>query len=373
MSQHTVTDLVRGIDRRAVVLFVALDLATYALVFWLLVPSFDQFLTAIDPTTAVAIGWVLSVVRLTLISVITVRSSRDRRGLVARSDIVPTMLVAAGAAWFVQLVLGVSLALFVGVDPWSWRMLLDLVVWVVFALIGVLFVAPGAAERLPLRYRVASERERGSVSALLIPAVAGLVAVTIVVIVMVGSATNDRRESTTAADAAALAAADVWVNAVENAFDAAWDADDADGFWGFAGTDLGALSSGAVSAAAARYADDNDATLVSLNVDPVRAEVTVRVRNNDTVPNSDRRIESVATAKLVLESGACRSGRWLGFLVGGSCRTAPPAPTPTPTPTPEPSPTPGAPPPPPPPPPPPFAPPGGIGGFRADTELTVTR
>ena len=129
-----------------------------------------------------------------------------------------------------------------------------------------------------------------------------------------------------------------------------------------------------MSAAAARYADDNDATLVSLNVDPVRAEVTVRVRNNDTVPDSDRRIESVATAKLRARERrrAARAG-WLGFLVGGSCRTAPPAPTPTPTPTPEPSPTPGAPPPPPPPPPPPFAPPGGIGGFRADTELTVTR
>ena len=72
----------------------------------------------------------------------------------------------------------------------------------------VLFVAPGPAERLPMRYQRQSDRERGSISLLLVPAVAGLLIVTVLVILGVGSATNARRGTSTAADAAALAAVD---------------------------------------------------------------------------------------------------------------------------------------------------------------------
>ena len=127
--------------------------------------------------------------------------------------------------------------------------------------------------------------------------------------------------------------------------------------------------------AARSYARANGSELLSLDVDPLRAQVTVRVRNLDTVPETSRRLEQVATAELDFRSGVCRSGRILGYLLGGSCRTSAPAPTPTPTPTPDPSatPDPTPTPPPPPPPPPPFEAPSGLGSFRVETSLAVTR
>ena len=89
------------------------------------------------------------------------------------------------------------------------------------------------------------------------------------------------------------------------AFTSAFSAADPADFWDFAGTDLGSLSSGSMTTSAAAYAADNDAELLSLSVGPGRGEVTVRVRSYDTVPNSGRRIESVVTAQLRLEGGAC--------------------------------------------------------------------
>ncbi|OJV58699.1 MAG: hypothetical protein BGO38_14990 [Cellulomonas sp. 73-145] len=361
-------DAIRSIDRRAVALFVGLDLTTYVLVFWLLVPSFSRVLLAVPPMTAAAVGWVLSIVRLTLVSVVVVRSSRSRRGLVARPDVVPTMVTAGLVAWCVQLVLGVAAALLVGAPVWRWRMLLDLVAWVGFALVGILFVSPGQPERLPLRYRLAAERDRGSLSLWLLPAVVALVTVTLLAVVGIGSATNDRRESSTAADAAALAAADAWRDRVGVAFGAAWSATDPVGFWAFAGTDLGSLADGSLSAAASSYAAANGAQLRSLSVDPVRGQVTVQVENDAAVPTNGRHVQAVATARLRFESGACRSGRLLGFLVGASCSTSAPAATPTASPTPGPTPSPSD-----SPAPPPFVRPAGIGGFDVQAELTGNR
>ena len=146
------------IDRRAVALFVALDLVTFAVLYWLVVPAFAPVLTAIEPTTAAATGWVLSAVRLVLVGVVAARSYRRRLGVAGRSELVPTMLAAAGIAWTVQLVLGVLGRALTGMPLWSFLVLLDLVVWVGFALVAVLFVAPGEAERLPLRYREAAAR-----------------------------------------------------------------------------------------------------------------------------------------------------------------------------------------------------------------------
>ncbi|GIG39078.1 hypothetical protein [Cellulomonas phragmiteti] len=361
----------RRVDGRAVALFVVLDLVTFALLYWLLLPAFAAFLAAIEPTTALAIGWVLSAVRLTCVGVVVLRSYRDRRGLEERRDALPTILVAAGGAWLLQLLLGVLGAAVLGESIWSWQVLLDLATWVGFPLLALLFVSPGEAQVLPPRFRRSLAGDRGATNLLIVPAVAGLLAVALLVIGIAGSATSDSRESRTAADAAALAAADVWRDGVRGAFDAARWAGDPDDFWRFAGTDLGSLTSGAMIDSARAYAAANGAELVDVDVDAYRAQVTVRVRNHETVPQTSRRIESVATAELRLESGVCRSGRFLGFRVGSTCRTAAPAPTPTPSPTPEPVEDPEAPPPPPPPPPPPFAPPSGIGAFLVDTRLVV--
>jgi hypothetical protein len=197
-------------------------------------------------------------------------------------------------------------------------------------------------------------------------------AATLLIIHVLGSATNDATESRTAADAAALAAADAWRDGVGSAFGSAAHAHDVGHFWAFAGTDLGSLASARMTDAARSYAQANGAELVSLDVDPVRAQVTARVRNLDTVPETGDRLEEVSTAELDFRSGVCRSGRTLGFLIAGSCRTNAPAPTPTPTPTPHPSATP-TPSPTPPPPPPPFHVPSGLGSFQVETALAVTR
>lgn len=358
------TDRTR-VDGRAVRMFVVLDLVSYALVFWLLIPLFSRLLANLDETTQTAIGWVVSIVRLTLVGILTVRSYRRRRGLRTRTEVVPTMAVAAGVAFVVQVALGALATTLVGRPYWTWALLGEAVTWFGCALLAILFVTPGDAERLSLRYRALGDR--GSVSMLLIPAVAGLVVVSVVAIKVIGSATNDRAQSTTAADAAALAAVDRWSDALEDVFDAARGASDPDDFWGFAGTDLGSLTSGSLSSAARSYAAANGAELLSLSIDPARAEVTATVRDLDVVPTSGRQIQSVATAQLQLRSGVCRSGSTLGYLVSGVCRTAAPRPTPTPTPTPDPTATPT-----PPPPPPPFEAPRGIGPFDARAVLVPT-
>ena len=362
------------VDLRAVALFVVLDLATYALLYWLVVPSFQTFLDAIEETTASAIGWVLSAVRLTLVSVVVIRSYRRRRGFDARGEVVATMVAAAGSAWVVQLTLGVATSLVAGYPAWHWRVLVDLVLWVGFALLALVFVSPGEPERLPLRYR-AAVGDRGATNLLLVPAVVAIVAGTLLVVTVLGSATNDEREARTAADAAALAAADQWRDGVRSAFDAARWSTDPVGFWRFAGTDLGALGSPAVVDAARGFALANDAELLEVSLDAATASVTVRVRTLDPVPRTGDRTEQRATAELVLRSGVCRSGSRLGYLVGSTCRTSapPPAPVPTPSvvPTPDPSASPT--PTPTPPPPPPFSAPSGIGAFLVDTRLAVTR
>ncbi|MBO3088552.1 hypothetical protein [Cellulomonas dongxiuzhuiae] len=362
------------VDGRAVVLFVLLDLLTYALLYWLVMPAFAEVLLALDPTTSVAIGWVLSAVRLVLVGVVVARSYRRRHGFEARSELLPTAVVAGVTAWSAQLLLGVLASVIVGVAPGSWAMLRDLAVWVGFAVVATLFVQPGPAETMPLRFRQALGSDRGAVNVMLVPAVVAVVVGALLLIGMVGSAANDEREARTAADAAALAAVDRWRLDLRSAFDAATGSSDAADFWAFAGTDLGSLASGGMTSAADRYAQANDAELVSFDVDPANARVTVRVRHLDTVPETTTRKESVATAELVLRSGVCRSGSRLGFLVGGTCRTSAPPPPPVPSPTPEPTPSPGepTPSPTPPPPPPPFAPPSGIGVFRVDTRLATS-
>jgi hypothetical protein len=358
----------RQVDLRGVGLFVVLDLVTFAAVYWLLLPALDQVLATLDETTLVATGHVLTAVRLTFIGAIVTRSVRSRRGLATRADVVPTVVVAAVVAWALQSVFGVTALLLVGLPAFSWSILLTLVEWVAFGLLGAVFVAPGDADRVPLRFR-AGATDRGSVSLFLVPATVALLFVTFLAIAVIGSATNDRRESTTAADAAALAAAQEWQDSLKDYFDLHAGASEHGAFWGLAGTRLqDVTSSSAMQASAASFAARNDAELVDFAVDFATAQVFVRVRNNDTVPQSSKRVESTATAGLEFRSGLCRSGVRLGYLIAGACRTVPDV---LPTPTPTPSPSPGQTPPPVTPEPiPPFSAPSGLGGFRIDTVLT---
>ncbi|GEM_PF-492567 len=361
------------VEVRAVVTFVVLDLVTYALLYWLVLPAFEPVLEAFDAVTQAAVGHLVSAVRLTFLGAIVVRAVRSRHGLAARSEVVPTVVAGALLGFAVQLLLGVAATAVVGADPWSWLMLVNLVEWVVFALLGAMFVAPGAADRIPARYQGTGYQDagdRGAVSLLLLPAAAALLAVTVLAVLVIGSAANDRRQSVTAADAAALAAAGSWADALELAFDARADADDVDTFWSFAGTDLSGVVPAGLTTSARSYARANDAELIALSIDVADASVTVRVRADDAVPGSGRQVESVATARLDLLGGVCRSGRTLGYLIDGACVTRAPAPEPAPEPDPDaPDPDPDA----PPEPEPPFEAPDGLGAFGVRAVLVATR
>lgn len=362
------------VEARAVVTFVVLDLVTYALLYWFVLPAFAPVLEAFDGVTQAALGHLVSAVRLTFLGAIVVRAIRSRHGIAARGEVVPTVVAAALLGFAVQLVLGAAATLVVGADPWSWLMLVNLVEWVVFALLGAMFVAPGAADRIPARYQRAGYQDagdRGAVSLLLLPAAAALLAVTVLAVLVVGSAANDRRQSVTAADAAALAAADAWGDALELAFGARADADDVDTFWSFAGTDLGGVVPSGLTASARSYARANDAELIALSIDVADASVTVRVRADDALPGSGRQVESAATARLELLGGVCRSGRTLGYLIDGACVTRAPAPEPEPDPA-APVPDPDA-PPEPSEPEPPFEAPDGLGAFGVRAVLVATR
>lgn len=354
-------------------MFILLDLVTFGLVYWLIVPAFDVVLATLEHTTLVATGHVLTAVRLTFIGAVVTRSVRARRGLAVRSDVVLTVAVAGLAAWAVQTVLGVTVNLLMGAPAADLQVLVALVEWTGFGLLGAMFVAPGEPDEVPLRYRAAMTSDRGATSLFLVPAIAGLAVATLAVILVVGSSTNDRRESTTSADAAALAAAQEWSNALERLYDDHAGSSDHAVFWSVAGTSLADVTpSASMSARAASYSTKNGSELISFDIDVPRGEVSVTVRHTDPVPGSSTRITSTATARIEFRGGLCRSGSVLGYEIGGSCRTVPiplPAPTPTPTPTPAPTPVAGPPVPAPAPTQVPFVAPSGLGSFRMDAVL----
>lgn len=187
----------------------------------------------------------------------------------------------------------------------------------------------------PWRSRSAGgAREGGAMLVATIPVVAGLLFVATVLIVMLGSASSDRRGASSAADAAALAAVQEWDRRLEAEFADHVSASTADEFWALAGSASVTWSMHAgMYAAAQDYAGRNDMVLVDMSVNTVRHTVTVQVRAKDEVPGTSTRMEGTATAELDLNGGLCFSGPELGYLIGGSCRTepepAPPSPSPT--------------------------------------------
>lgn len=139
--------LAREVDRRTVVTLVVLDLVTYGVVYWGLVPAFAPVLAVLPAATLMAVTLTLSAVRLGLVGFFTARSFRARRGLGRRNDAVPSVLVGAVAAGLLQLVLGLLADMVTGTSAGVGPVLLSLAQWLVFPLLGVLFVSPGPADR----------------------------------------------------------------------------------------------------------------------------------------------------------------------------------------------------------------------------------
>ncbi|RYV52228.1 pilus assembly protein TadG-related protein [Pengzhenrongella frigida] len=219
-------------------------------------------------------------------------------------------------------------------------------------------------------------RERGQSSVLLIGSVMVVVVIAIAFLVPFGSYFVDKRESSTAADAAALAAVGAWRDDLRAAYDGLDSAPSDAAFYGHVGDGLGTyLSYLPARQVAADFAARNDAELVDFSVDGARGAVSVRVRSVDLVPGTSERAESTATARLRFAGGLCVNHGVLGVVLAGSCKTsappAPPAPAPTPTPTPTaPDPAAPTPTPTPTPEPPPYEIPGGVEGFAVTAVLT---
>lgn len=179
---------------------------------------------------------------------------------------------------------------------------------------------------LPRRHRGSDDDgERGSLHVLTIPTAVALVSVAVLVITMVGAATNDRRQSGTAADAAALAAAQEWDDHLHVLAALHGSAGDAAGFWGLLDS---ALATGELEdemrAAAREYAEANGTELTGLDVDLDTLEVTATVRHDELVPNTDVRAEASATARIRLEGGLCVDSGSLGWLLEDGCVVEPP-------------------------------------------------
>lgn len=169
------------------------------------------------------------------------------------------------------------------------------------------------------------DRERGSMHVMTIPVAVGMVTVAVLVVTMLGSATDDRREAGTAADAAALAATQEWDEHLGLLHGLHLGVSEPEAFWELAEEALLTPSlEDEMREAAEVYAEGNGAELVDLDVDPAQLRVTVQVRHDDAVPGTVVHPEAFATAGITLNGGLCMGGDGgLGWLIDGLCLTEP--------------------------------------------------
>ncbi len=221
---------------------------------------------------------------------------------------------------------------------------------------------------VPAPRAVPTDRERGSLHVAAIPMVLALVALACLLVLIVGSGLSDRRSTVTAADAAALAAADVLDGAVERRFEEVRGADpipepgprgptgprpvdggtgddegsgdegsDDEGsdeeeeptpapVWALAGTALEDVADlEAAAEAAERFAEANGAELVEVRFDLERWLVRVEVRHREPLVEGDgARAHAVAVARVRPTGGLCVSDGEIGVRLGRSCRTSVP-------------------------------------------------
>lgn len=191
-----------------------------------------------------------------------------------------------------------------------------------------------------------SGRERGQTSVLLIGVVVTVVAIAIAFLVPFGSVVVDKRESSTAADAAALAAVGAWRDSLRGGGKELGASATNTELHARVGERLGTFLPESASDLAASFASRNGSELTGFWPDIRRGSVTVEVTANDMVPGTSVRAKATSTARLRFTGGLCARGGVLGVVLHDSCETAaPPSPTSSPgpsggppsTPTPEPS------------------------------------
>lgn len=166
--------------------------------------------------------------------------------------------------------------------------------------------------------------ERGMASTVLILAVPALVAVALLLIAMFGDAVTKRTQTSTAADAAALAAAEQWRSYVDDLLDGAGGLPPdrtLDRLRPLLTTNATALDAGTVQHRARQLAAANDAELLSLNVRLTGRglEFAVRTRSLQPAHQTSTRLESTATAEVEVRGGVCFRGSRLGIVQPYGC------------------------------------------------------
>lgn len=169
----------------------------------------------------------------------------------------------------------------------------------------------------------AARSQRGSISILASGVIVLLVVLTFLVAVPLTQGLSQRRAASTAADAAALAAAQEWSDRFEQTHANLEYADDAT-FWAFPGLRADRLAVGRLRQEAATFAAANDATLESFSVHPSRLEITVRVRmTGEAIDGTGIHATHAATSEVRLRGGLCASNGRLG-LPRRPCLVEPP-------------------------------------------------
>ncbi|GAB2451754.1 hypothetical protein [Xylanimonas ulmi] len=139
----------KDVDWRTVATLVVLDLVTYVAVYWVVVPPIHEaVLFGLPAPTQLAVALTLSTVRLVLVGCFAARSLRARRGLARRRDAVPSMVAGVVVATVVQVVAGCLSAALTGAPLAPMAVVVAVAQWLAFPLVGLLFVAPGEADRL---------------------------------------------------------------------------------------------------------------------------------------------------------------------------------------------------------------------------------
>src|SRR5690625_5890444 len=138
--------MARQLYWRPIAGFIGLDLATYLVLYVLVLPPLEPATGAMDPILLEATGFLLTALRPGFIGAISARWIRNKHGLLHRSDAVPSIVVAAVLSWFIQMSLSLLVDVAFGGWAWDWAYLLAFAQWIIFGLIGALFVSPGQAD-----------------------------------------------------------------------------------------------------------------------------------------------------------------------------------------------------------------------------------
>lgn len=177
--------------------------------------------------------------------------------------------------------------------------------------------------RVRVPWRTGRRGERGQSSMMLVPAVAGLLFIALLVTVMLGDGVGKRTDTRTAADAAALAAAQEWRDGVDDLVQRALDNPGLSLGLVKQLLDLDVESFHQVEArdAATELADSNGAELVAFSsrLTSRGLEYHVQTRSKKAVAKTDTKPEGEAVALVEFREGLCFRGGRIGLLVRGAC------------------------------------------------------